>query len=478
MAQEHQVKVRQGTDERNIARLTPVLALNRVPRGLIGWKKAVQIDGLGAIEVSCLAGRGQVVPHGIDADVMFALTTLYVLQGKPAYGTVTVSVADLCEAAGLSRSAPMYARLRESLERLLHVSYRVVDCWASPTRQGRWNFASLDFHVLTAVAQKDAEQLPDVPLGQYRATTVLQIRLGPELVESLSKEHVRSVDLDFYTELRQPMSRLLYRTLEEQRHLPGADPARYSVPLMVWADHLGLRTLAGRERDGGADLSGTATIPETELLRPDKVRRALEPAHQELLARGYLKAAEYVGRGGAARVDYAFGSASRPVNLELVALLTCRGVSAPVAERHVRAHTEAEVREAVSRFDARIAAGYAPRNRAGLLLDMLEHPQKYQPDPHSPAERVLPTARPAPAEPPPPSTPVRDEKAARLALGRRFEGGAFTALRERAVRLYLSGQVSALDLASLGGLEAAQAERVIRGWEEEAEAPFPAPEGP
>lgn len=473
------MKVRRGTDERNLARLTPVLALNRVPAGMVGWRKSVQVDELGAIEVSCLAGRNQVVPHGIDADVMFALTTLYVLQGKPAYGTVTVSVAELCEAAGFVRGAVTYARLRESLERLLHVSYKVVDCWASPTRQGRWNFASLEFGIVSALAQVDVDAADDVPLGQYRATTQLKISLSPQLVGSLGAGHVRPVDLDFYARLEQPMSRLLYRTLEEQRHLPGADPTRFSVPLLAWADHLGLRTLAAHERVRAADVAGTGRIPETEVLPPDRVRRALDPAHEELLSRGYLKAAEYVGRGGAARVDYVFGAVSQPVDLELVALLTCRGVSAPVAERHVRAHTEAEVREAVLRFDARIAAGYAPRNRAGLLLDMLEHPQKYPPTPKPLTEQVLVSSRPASAsEPEPPSLPVRDEKAARLALGRRFEGSAFAALRERAIRLYLAGEVSALDLASLSALEVTQAERVLWGWEEEAQAPFPAPAGP
>jgi plasmid replication initiation protein len=463
MPQDQQM-TRQGTEERNIARLTPVLALNRVSAGMIGWKKSVQVDGLGAIEVSCTAGRSQVVPHGIDADVIFALTTLYHLQGKPAYGTVTASVAELCEAVGLSQGAPMYARIRESLDRLISVKYEVIDCWASPTRQGKWNFSSLKFGIVNGIQQIDADVSDDVPLGQYRATTLLKVSLSPELLGSLSAGHVRVVDLDFYARLDQPMSRLLYRTLEEQRNLPGVNPDAFHVPLMAWGDHLGLRGLAAGEDPAPADAANTARIPDTEVLRPDKIRRALAPAHEELRSKGYLKTIDYVGRGREQRLDYTFGTPTRPVDLDLVALLTVRGISAPAAEKLVRTQPEPVIHAAVRKFDARKKGGYLPRNPGGLLADMLKDPAKY-PELDAPdARQVL---NPVRAVPEAQALPVPERAAgqALMALGRRFEETArLRTLRDEAVKHYLAQRVGITDLIQLASLEPAQMERLMAGW--------------
>ncbi|UBV44308.1 hypothetical protein LAJ19_14150 (plasmid) [Deinococcus taeanensis] len=69
-------------EERNVARLSLVLALNRIPAGMVGWSKTVQIDHLSPISVTCSTRQNQGVPHGIDGDVLFALTTLYFLQGQ------------------------------------------------------------------------------------------------------------------------------------------------------------------------------------------------------------------------------------------------------------------------------------------------------------------------------------------------------------------------------------------------------------
>ena len=72
---------RYGIDERNLARLNPILGLNRVPAHLTSWQKTVDFGSMGLVELVCNGGDS-VVPHGIDADVMFAITTAYELQGS------------------------------------------------------------------------------------------------------------------------------------------------------------------------------------------------------------------------------------------------------------------------------------------------------------------------------------------------------------------------------------------------------------
>lgn len=458
-----------GTEERNLARLTPVLGLNRVPAAMTGWKKTVQVDQAGMVELTCLSGRTHVVPHGIDGDVMFALTTLYVLQGRPPTGFIRVTVPEFCRTIGLEPNAHTYDRIRQSLERLLHVSYRAFECWGYRTRQGKLGWRSHSFGIVNSLGEEDLAGERDQVLGRYTTATVLNVGLSPELVASIQDGHIRSVDLEFYAALEEPFTRLLYRTLEEQRSLTE-QASSFRVPLMAWGDHLGLRGLVQEVQLSAAVLAHTGEIPETEVLSPARLRRALEPAHRELQAKNYLKTVEYVGRGRNQRVDYTFGIPTQPVDLELVALLTQRGVSAPRAEKYVRSHGREAVELATAKFDARKKEGYGMRNRGGLLADMLDNPEKY-PDrePNQGVQRVLNAGTRAAShrEPEETSTPDRSEKTALVALGRYFEENAtMRALRDRAIALYLKGSVSVLDLTQLNSLERAQIERRIEDWEQ------------
>ncbi|MGG6550063.1 UNVERIFIED_CONTAM: hypothetical protein NY100_32135, partial [Prevotella sp. 15_C9] len=76
-------------NERNLARLNPVLALNRLPANFSSWRRVINVDQAGPIQLTCTAsGRHfktlhdgtvietpHVVPHGIDADIVFGLLT-------------------------------------------------------------------------------------------------------------------------------------------------------------------------------------------------------------------------------------------------------------------------------------------------------------------------------------------------------------------------------------------------------------------
>ncbi|MFK7603646.1 replication initiator protein A [Deinococcus sp. SM5_A1] len=368
---------RYGADERNIARLSPVLCSNRVDPALVSWQKNVQFDSMGFISVVCMSGRGHVVPHGIDGDVMFALTAQYVLQGKPDNGFIKVSVAELCATLGLKEGGSTFERIRESVSRLRHVSYKVTDGWGTPDRRGQMRWRTSSFGIVNSLEETQPETRGDVPIGQYTATTLLQIGLSPELIASIMAGHIRNIDLNFYGQLEQPLTRLLYRTLEEMRsNIP--EGAVFILPVTSWGAHLGMRALV--KQPNGTPLTlkiDDADVMVTQVHIPAKIRRALEPAHTELLARGYLKRVEYVGRGQQQAVHYTFGTPTTPVDLELVALLTQRGVTQKVAEARVREHGRESVTLAAATFDARLAAGYSPRNRGGFLIDLLSAPDKY-----------------------------------------------------------------------------------------------------
>ena len=370
---------RRGSDERNLARLVPVVALNRVPPELTGWSKIVTLDSLNTINVTVLGG-GQVVPHGIDADMMFALTTLYEIAGRPDGGFITTSVADLCHIIGILRCKKTYERVQQSLNRLLSVQVHVFESWASLKQKGAKSWQSMSFGIINSLQAADDEAPADAKLGTFRPTTLLKIELSSQLVASIRAGYVRSVDLDFYSKLSEPLSRLLYRTLEEQRH-DNNMTLDFDLSLAEWADHLGLRSVI---RDANkhvvtVNIQKKYDVPQTFVFTSDRIRRALAPAHEELLQKGYLSKVDYVGRGQSQHIYYRFNNAptQNPINLELMGSLTQRGMTPKTAEHTVRTHGEEVINRAVAIFDARKQSGYTIKNAGGLLSDMITNPDKY-----------------------------------------------------------------------------------------------------
>lgn len=125
--------------------------------------------------------------------------------------------------------------------------------------------------------------------------------------------------------------------------------------------------------------------------RPDKVRRTLEPAHQELLERRYLRSVEYLGRGRNQIIVYTFGEEAGGVpDAEAINLLIAEGLSFTSAYSLARRFSLEHIRERVERFRAILEGGYRPKNRLGLLVDVIRDASgKYERPPRlrKPAKR-------------------------------------------------------------------------------------------
>ncbi|MFC3860398.1 replication initiator protein A [Deinococcus antarcticus] len=362
-----------GTDERNLARLAVVIGLNRVPSQLTGWEKNLQLTNGSSVHITCVAGRGHVVPHGVDADIIFSMLTQYLLQGKPRDGQIETTPADICRHCGMTPGSTTYRRIHESLERLAGVRYRTFNAWSIGTKRGVQQWQSNTFGIIDSMTAVGVTEQASTTLGRFTAETVLRLRLSTEIIQSILAGNIRAIDFEFYSKLRKPLTRMLYRTLEEVRQ---EQPETFVIPLSVWAIHLGMLDI-DENHDGSRQAPLGEGIQPTVPLRADKIRRALDPAHEELVSHGYLAEVEYVGVGKNQQVHYRFGAPGVAVDLEVAALLTQRGMSLAIAERHVKKLSRESIEEAVARFDARLTAGYVPKNPGGLLNDMLEHPEKY-----------------------------------------------------------------------------------------------------
>lgn len=419
-----------GTDERNVARLNVALILTRVPAGLTRWHKQLKIDALGTIDVSCRAEHNQVVPHGIDADVILALTTAFELQGRPADRKVMLTTSELCDLVRLSLGSFTYTRVHASLLRLKSVLFNVTECWQLPGYE-KTARRSNTFRIIENIVEEDN------PFGEGRflPRIRLHIVLSKEIAKSISGLYVRQVDLEFYGKLSQPPARLLYRLLEEQHTLWGGKT--FSVPVLEWGNHLGCYELVGEQ---------------VTVTSPARIRRTLESPHAELLKQGYLSNVAYQGRGQGQVLHYTFGdSALRPVDLQLVGALTQRGVALDRAEDFARRLPE-RIPAAVHVFDKHVAGVDQPRAALGLLTDLLDYPEKYvlNVDTPAPSSHKKPKAAVVVKEPEIGSVP--DLRTFNMKLSKALNQKADRELRDQLCEAYLGGLVSSRSLALLNRL--------------------------
>ncbi|MCY1704342.1 replication initiator protein A [Deinococcus sp. SL84] len=413
-------------DEPNLARLNLVLALNRTE--LSEWAREISVDAMGTISIRCTAPRHGLVPHGIDNDILLGLVNAAVLQGLPEDDTVRLSTRELLQLSGITPSARAYKNLQETLRRLQYTAYDLTDSWYDGTKH-RWRTVS--FSLISRLGAEDNTK--DVSnAGQWRAETLLAIRLDDSLMSNIRAGHLLPLDTEVLSHLRQPMTRNVFRTLSFQCTGASQDSVlAFHVPLSIWATHLGMHEL-----------------------RSDSVMRALKPAHDELIKVGFLKSVDYTGRGKTRTIRYIFDNIRTVADPETVALLVRYNVSGSRALTLAQSYGAEGVQRAVAVLEALLQGSYKTkiRNRAGLLSDILENPDKYDTiltdvegtavsvEVDCKARRVETEESPAP----------RDEKSARMILLNQLDDTEERRrLRDRAVELYVHHRASTLELMKL-----------------------------
>lgn len=180
-----------GHDELNVAQLSLISAQSRVPADYTSWTRTYS-TGEKTVTVTCTAITGQVVPHGLDNDVIVAIINLYIADGCPEDGTVRVSLHQLLLAAGLQTSAHYHREVRGCLRRLQSTSYQIVQDWWS---QGRQRYTDATFNNLWKVMATREDE--------YDASSTLEIRLPDEVAQSICQGYVKPLDLGLYRESKE-----------------------------------------------------------------------------------------------------------------------------------------------------------------------------------------------------------------------------------------------------------------------------------
>ncbi|SMB82061.1 replication initiator protein A [Deinococcus hopiensis] len=325
-------------EDLNVAQLGLISIQRKIAPDYTSWKVAFERSGI-ASEVECNGAQKYGVPHGIDNDSYLALQELYIEQGCPENGVLVFTIYRLLQMCGLEDSGANRRMLRESLERLSATQYWISGAWRSHEDD---DWVTVGFRLIEKLVFTRSRK--DVDGAKLIAVTLPQ-----ELTRNIRNGYFKFVSTSLLRQLGQP-ARAAYRVLDALRHDPVQHQARtvsLQIPLMDLAQRCGIATD-----------------------KPDKIRRTLDPIHEDLLHSEYLKDVEVTGRGKRQVVTYTFGQASAEADPELVALLVAMKVPVVAAKKTALDHPQ-HVRIGVEQARAILARGYRPQNEVGFVLDVV-----------------------------------------------------------------------------------------------------------
>ncbi|WP_233218923.1 replication initiator protein A [Deinococcus arcticus] len=374
-------------DEANSARLGLICVQERIPADYTRWDVEWSVDGRTA-RLTCISpSEYGGVPHGLDGDFATTLNLMYLEQGAPESGEVNTTAYQLLIKAGFPDSGQYYQALQESLDRLKGATYSASESWRDK-RFERWT--TVKFNI---IEQIDAETALGLSFG---SGTVLKIRLAKPVVQSLRAQYLKPLDMTFVQSLSRALTRSLYRILDARRY----DPVHPGEPVT---------TLRLRLKDWARECKLVETLP-------GRIRRNLDGAHEELIARGYLRSVVYEGTRANTDIIYEFGDvqlsppAPEPTlqvipDSPLVEALCREGVVLPVARKLVLDYGDMHVTTRMEAFQTILKGGYTPKRRSAFLVDVIKDREgKYasvlgaQPNP-GPSLVAHPPAAPSPTPP-------------------------------------------------------------------------------
>lgn len=333
--------------EMNIFFLGLISIQRQIDRDLFRYKLESNTHGT-PITIECRGDPDYGIPHGIDNDFYSAIIHLYVEQGSPEDGVVRTTAYELLKISNRDHNKQNYQMLKNSLNRLYLSDFYLASAWMNKAAM-RWETVTFKHIDKLRFTSDESTQLSN--------RSIILITLPQEIVSSVRSGYLLQFNEEILRDLRESSTRGLYRLLEARRRDP-LDPSKtvdeFTENLMQWGQ--------------------TCKILYD---RADKVRRTLEPAHQELTEKGYIKNVEYVGRGQTQSVTYTFHPTPQKIpDSSKVDLLRSFGVFPKAAQRYAIDH-EKWVEPVVRRYREMVAQNYQVDNPAGMIIKMLKDPESF-----------------------------------------------------------------------------------------------------
>jgi len=297
-----------------------------------------------------------------DQDVLLTLMKLATDAPLPS-PQVPFSRYEVVQILGWPRNGKSLKRVNDAVQR--YWSTRIF------TRNSFWDKQQKKWTSHDGLSIIDEYKILERPTkgGASRDPLSLSwVRFGQQFFDSLTAGYVKPLDLSTYFGLHLNVTKRLYRYLDKHRY-------RRSVHAV------NLATLAQ------AHIGFSDSVKE----RPATIKRALEPAHQELLELGFVKEVAYEkGKDGEWRVLYRF----RDVEVEqlslpgteqpgdtLVDALVRRGVSPKNARDLVAEKSREYLEDKLEAFDYLLCLGTSKpiQNPAGFLTQAIREDWRIAP---------------------------------------------------------------------------------------------------
>ena len=206
------------------------------------------------------------LPGPFEADLYVALCQLYneriPRERRATDRTITASFREVLALMGRERGGSQYAAVREGLERLADARVRAVQTW----RVGELVAREERFSIIQAVTYEHRR-------GEEQDNSRVTVMFSEPVAASIAAGNIRVLDTATYVALDTPTAKRLYRYLDQRRWQGPVQRRSLTLPLQ--------------------ELVQRVPIDRTS---PSHVRRTLDPAHEELIASGYLTRAAYEER--------------------------------------------------------------------------------------------------------------------------------------------------------------------------------------
>lgn len=204
--------------------------------------------------------------------------------------TVYFSRYDIIQRLGWNNTTRSYQMLQGAFDRLTGVTITAKNAFWSPRAKSYRNTA---FHILE-MYDINAEP-PGRKAGRSRELPLSRFSWGPVIFDSFRDGYIRTLDLEFALSLKGDIALRLYRYLDKKAYNGRRD---FEIDLFsLCVKHLGMKPSP----------------------HPSKLKERLKPAHDELLAKGFLNRADFETSRApkGVKVRYEFAPRKRPAEPEV-----------------------------------------------------------------------------------------------------------------------------------------------------------------
>ena len=194
-----------------------------------------------------------------DQDVYMAINALVQERGgMPADGKISFTIYELVRILDLPENGQSYARVRESI---LRMGKTLIDAENAFYRKDKLSYESEHFIIWRVHFEANADLYG-------RASERHTLRFDEVLVRSHRSGYIRQLDVNYYLSLSGTHAKSLYRLIDHRR----AGSLEWTVGVKRLKDLLGM-------------------APSYRY--PSKIKEKLQPAHEELISKGFLKEVRY-----------------------------------------------------------------------------------------------------------------------------------------------------------------------------------------